>query len=123
MRALIANEPRVYREVISDALMRLRPFLEVFCCVEADDLDREVARFGPHLVICSRLTESVRERCPLWVVLYPEGEDRAEIGGDGSMRIAARLLAGAGMAELLLVVDEAAGAARDGQSGPDSSGH
>jgi hypothetical protein len=109
MRALIANEPRVYREVVSDALMRLRPLVEVFC-VDAEDLDREVARFGPHLVICSRLTESVRERCPLWVVLYPEGEDRAEIGGDGSLGIAARLLAGgAGMAELLSVVDEAAG--------------
>jgi hypothetical protein len=63
MRALIANEPRVYREVISDVLMRLRPLIEVFCCVEADDLDREVARLGPHLVICSRLTDSVRERC------------------------------------------------------------
>jgi hypothetical protein len=37
MRALIANEPRVYREVISEALMRLRPLLvEVFCCVEAE---------------------------------------------------------------------------------------
>ena len=108
MRALIANEPRVYREVISDALMRLRPFLEVFCCVEAEDLEREVARLGPHLVICSRLTESVRERCPLWMVIYPEGEDRAEIGGDGSLGIAARLLSsGAGMAELLWVVDEA----------------
>jgi hypothetical protein len=109
MRTLIANEPRVYREVISDALMRLRPFIEVFCCAEAEDLDREVARLGPHLVICSRLTESVRERCPFWVVLYPEGEDRAEIGGDGSLGIAGRLLAGgAGMAELLSLVDEAA---------------
>lgn len=107
MRTLIANEPRVYREVISEALTRLRPLVEVFC-VETEDLDREVARFGPHLVICSRLTESVRERCPLWVVLYPEGEDRAEIGGDGSLGIAARLLAGAGVAELLSVVDEAA---------------
>jgi hypothetical protein len=110
MRALIANEPRVYREVISDALMRLRPLVEVFCCVEAGDLDREVARLVPHLVICSRLTESVRELCPYWVVLYPEGEDRAEIGGDGSLGIAARLLAGAGMDELLSVVDEAAAA-------------
>ena len=74
MRTLIANEPRVYREVISDALMRLRPLIvEVFCCVEADDLDGDVARLGPHLVICSRLTESVRERCPCWVMLYPEG--------------------------------------------------
>lgn len=106
MRALVANEPRVYREVISDALARLRPLVEVFCCVEAEDLDRDVARFGPHLVICSRLTESVRERCPCWVVLYPEGENRAEIGG--SLGIAVRLLAGAGVAELLSVVDEAA---------------
>jgi hypothetical protein len=106
MRALIANEPRVYREIISDALTRLRPLVEVFCCVEAENLDREVARFRPHLVICSRLTESVRERCPCWVVLYPEGEDRAEVGG--SLGVAARLLAGDGVAELLSFVDEAA---------------
>jgi hypothetical protein len=34
---LIANEPRVYREVMSDALMRLRPLtVEVFCWVEAE---------------------------------------------------------------------------------------
>jgi hypothetical protein len=106
MRALIANEPRVYREMICDALARLRPLIEVFCCEEAEDLDREAARFGPHLVICSRLTEPVREGCPCWVVLYPEGEDRAEIGR--SLGVAARLLAGVGVAELLSVVDEAA---------------
>ncbi len=29
MRALIANELQVYREVIADALKRLRPLLEV----------------------------------------------------------------------------------------------
>ena len=40
------------------------------------------------------------------MVLYPEGEDRAEVGG--SLRVAARLLAGVGVAELLSVVDEAA---------------
>lgn len=107
MRALIANEPRVYREMICDALARMRPLIEVFCCAEAEDLDREAARFGPHLVICSRLTESVREGCPCWVVLYPEGENRAEVGG--SLGVAARLVAGVGVAELLSVVDEAAG--------------
>jgi hypothetical protein len=36
MRALIANEPRVYREIISEAPMRLRPLVEVFCCMEAE---------------------------------------------------------------------------------------
>lgn len=106
MRALIANEPRVYREMISEALARLRPLIEVLCCAEADELDREAARFRPHLVICSRLTESVREGCPCWVVLYPEGGDRAEVGG--SLGVAARLVVGVGVAELLSVVDEAA---------------
>ena len=106
MRALIANEPRGYREMISDALTRLRPLVEVFCCADAEDLDREAAHFRPHLVICSRLTESVRERCPCWVVLYPEGEDGAEVGG--SLGVAARLLTVVGVAELLSVVDEAA---------------
>jgi hypothetical protein len=36
MRPLIANEPRVYREVMPETLVRLRPLVEVVCCVEAE---------------------------------------------------------------------------------------
>jgi|SRR5215210_1366600 len=116
IRVLIANEPRVYyREAISGVLTGLRPLVEVFCCADAEDLDREAARFRPHLVICSRLTESVRERCPCWVVLYPEGDDRAEVGG--SLGIAARVVTGVGVAELLSIIDEAMALLAIGEAG------
>jgi len=102
MRALIANDPRVYREVISDALRRLRPLIEV-SAASPEELDEAVARVHPHLVICSRLTAAARAGCLAWVVLYPDGEDRAEIGG-AEGRTA--LLNGVEVADLLSVVDE-----------------
>ncbi len=70
MRVLVANEPRSYRETMSAAFQYLRPDLEVID-IEPDSLDVEVARLEPHLVVCSRLTDTV-ERRPAWVVLYPD---------------------------------------------------
>ena len=103
MRALVANDPRVYREVIADALKRLRPLVEV-SAAEPEELDREVRRLRPHLVICSRLTAAVaRAGCLVWVVLYPDGEDRAEIGGAGGRTA---LLSGVKFEDVLSVVDE-----------------
>ena len=102
MRALIANDPRVYREVISDALKRLRPLIEVSAALP-EELDEAVARVRPHLIICSRLTAAARAACLAWVVLYPEGEDLAEIGAGG---VRTALLTGVGVADLLSVVDE-----------------
>jgi hypothetical protein len=103
MRALVANDPRVYREVIADALKELRPLIEV-STAEPEELDREVARLRPHLVICSRISAFARAGCLAWVVLYPDGEDRAEIGGAGGGRTA--LLSGVGVNDLLSVMDE-----------------
>lgn len=104
MRALVANDPRVYREVIAGALSRARPLIEVIVA-EPEELEREVARLRPHLVISSRSSPAVRESCPVWVVLYPDGEDRAEVGGVGVGEVA--LLCGAQVGDLLSVVDEA----------------
>ena len=65
-----------------------RPGIEIF---EADsgDLNREVLRTRPDLVICSRVTRLVEDRVPNWVELYPEctpssttvymGEDRSTL--------------------------------------------
>ena len=58
----------------------------------------------PHLVICSRITTDVQAGCLAWVVLYPEGENLAKIGGNGGGRTA--LLVGIGANDLLWVVDE-----------------
>ena len=77
-RILLANEPRLYREVIAGALRIVRPHLEVIV-VEPEDLDAAVVRLAPDLVLCSRLTEVVETRPRAWVVLYPDMETRAVI--------------------------------------------
>ncbi len=55
-RVLIANEPPAYREVLALALQEMRVPADV-TCVEPEDLDSEIVRLAPHLVICSRLTK------------------------------------------------------------------
>lgn len=103
MRALVANDPRVYREVIADAFQRMWPLTEV-STAEPEDLDQEVARLRPHLVICSRISAVARVGCLAWVVLYPEGKDVAEIGGNGGEHTT--LLNGVVVKDLLSVVDQ-----------------
>lgn len=103
MRALVANDPQVYREVIADALKELRPLVEV-SAAGPDELDREVGRLRPHLVICSRISAAARAGCLAWIVLYPNGEERAEIGGGAVGRTAP--LSCMRVADLLRVVDE-----------------
>jgi hypothetical protein len=86
MRALIANGPAMYREVISAALRELRPDIEIFTA-EPEDLETEFLRLLPRLVICSRLTKRVERGAPVWVELYPGGAPHAVVGTlDGSRR-------------------------------------
>lgn len=70
-RILVANELASYRQTIALVIRDLHPDVEVF---EADSevLDREVLRLDPDLVICSRVTYTVRQRVASWVELYPE---------------------------------------------------
>jgi hypothetical protein len=86
MRALIANGPAMYREVISTALREIRPGVEVFTA-EPEDLEREFLRLLPQLVVCSRLTKRVERDAPVWIELYPDGASHAVVGSaDGSRR-------------------------------------
>ena len=50
MRALIANEPAIYREVICAALKELSPDMEIFTS-EPDELEGEFLRILPHFVV------------------------------------------------------------------------
>lgn len=70
---LVANELASYRESIAAVLRFSFPNLEVFEATSAD-LNREVLRVRPELVICSRATSLVKDRVPVWVELYPECE-------------------------------------------------
>ena len=69
-RVMVACELKSYREAIASAFRMLRPGVEVFE-VEEEDLDREVERLAPDLVVCSRLSERVEIRVPNWIELYP----------------------------------------------------
>src|SRR5918912_2832657 len=71
MRLLIANEPFVYREVISAALRELRPHLEIYVA-EPAELNKELLRLSPRLVVCSRRTELIEREAFAWVELYPQ---------------------------------------------------
>ena len=82
MRIVLANEPRSYREVIAAAVRQLRPQHEVIT-VAPDDLDAEIVRLDPQLVLCSRPTPAVQTYPIAWVLLYPDGETWAAIHMDG----------------------------------------
>jgi hypothetical protein len=78
MYVLVANELCTYREVIAEIFREFRPHVEVLC-LDPEDLDREMARLNPGLVVCSRLTEAVKRGAHTWVVLYPDGKGWAEV--------------------------------------------
>ena len=77
-RVLVASELQSYRQALAAAFRELRPGVEVFE-VEEDDLDREVERLGPDLVVCSRLTSRIEDHAPSWVELYPNHEAYAVV--------------------------------------------
>lgn len=85
MRTLVANDPPVYRELISEAFKRLRPLMETTAALP-EQLEEAARRVRPHLVICSGpLGAVVRCECLAWVGLYPDGEDRAETAPPGAI--------------------------------------
>jgi hypothetical protein len=103
MRALVANEPRSYREVLADTLQQLRPQVEV-STVDPDVLDAEVERIDPHLVVCSQNRGPIRDKdlaWECWVNLYPGGENLAEITTVGGRA----MLVGISFGDFLSVVD------------------
>lgn len=79
---LIANEPLSYREVMAVTLQELRPEVEVLTSDPAD-LEREILRLGPDLVICSQAPVVAHPNLLTCVVMYPDGENRAEVTTDG----------------------------------------
>ena len=48
--------------------MRYRPHAEVEIA-HPETLDRKVASFEPHVVVCNEITPTVRERVPSWVAV------------------------------------------------------
>ena len=72
---MVMCELRYYREVISSAVRRFRPNIEVITGEPAELCDDEgLIRLRPDLVICTSVTPPIRDHCPAWVELYPRGE-------------------------------------------------
>ena len=78
MRLLVANEPRSYREALAVTLRALEPDIQV-ATTEPEGLDDEVERLSPDLVICSQVTETVRNKAASWIHLYPGGDSEAVV--------------------------------------------
>jgi hypothetical protein len=101
---LVANEPALYRDVLGSQLPRLRPGLTVLL-VDPADLDAAVARLRPRLVICSELTDAVRQFAPAALVLDPLDTNRAVLTVDGQHQV----LLHPRLSDLLAAVDAAVG--------------
>lgn len=101
LRILVANEPYIYREAISEGITGCCPGVETGV-VEPEDLDLAVEKLRPHLVFSSRDCVELRDFPLVWVVLYPEDQDRAEVivAGGRTLRESVRL------GDLISLIDE-----------------
>ena len=103
MRVLFSNEPLAYREAMAAVVETLRP-LVVVSVSDPSDLDADVSRLRPELVVCSDITDSIRVCVPAWVSLYPGGESSVSCSIEGRERHQQ----GIDLAGLLVLVDEVA---------------
>lgn len=100
MQILITLELRSYRESIAAVFRTLRPHVEVFEA-EQEDLDREVLRLRPDLVVCSRVTSLVQSDLPHWVELYLDHHSRSVVCIEGECSTVEDIQ----LADLLSVID------------------
>jgi hypothetical protein len=103
-RILVANDPALYRDLLGSQLPRLRPNLAVLL-VDPADLNAAVARLRPQLVLCSEVTDSIRQSATAAIVLDSHGTNRAILTGEGQHQV----LLNPGLTDLLAAVDAAIG--------------
>lgn len=84
MRVLISYEEshRAYSNAVEGVIRGLRPSVEV-AAVRPRELESEVERFDPHLVVCSRPNVVDPGRRAAWFRLSPEPDEPSEICLDG----------------------------------------
>jgi hypothetical protein len=99
-RVLVACELQSYRQVFVATFRELGPDVEVFEA-EEEDLDREVERLDPDLVVCSRLTARVEDHAPSWVELYPGSEAYSVISVLGELSTVEEIQ----LSDLLSIID------------------
>jgi hypothetical protein len=101
MRILVGNEPFSYRHVQAETFRVLRPDAEIVL-VEPLGVDQAVATFAPHVVLCSTLSEVIRNRALAWVLLYPDGADMGVVSIAGKEQTIHQI----DFDDLLAVIDE-----------------
>jgi hypothetical protein len=107
-RLLLASKLRYYREVVAQTLRALRPEVEVTIAEPADLDTCSILRLAPDMVICSEVTEVVRENVPVWVELYPQHEAYSVVSIEGKRKEYALIE----LSDLLSIVDQAKALAR-----------
>ena len=105
MRILLAVSPLMYRETLAHVIRTNRPNAQVHLA-EPEDLAREAASFGPHLIVCSDDAQEVQGvGVPSWVVLrYYQNHMSASVVLDGR---GPYLIEDISIEDLLRVIDEA----------------
>jgi hypothetical protein len=101
VRIVFSNQPLSYREAMANVVRALRPEADVTQC-DPQNLETEIARVQPQLVICSDLADSIRSRLLAWVMLYPDGQDLATYSIAGRER----QLVGIDLSGVLSLVDD-----------------
>jgi F420-dependent methylenetetrahydromethanopterin dehydrogenase len=105
MRVLIVYEDshRAYGEAMVGAVRASRPDLEV-SLAHLRDLEAEVERFDPHLVVSSRPNTSDPGARAAWVLLSDDPDEPSEVCIDGRHR----RLENPGLEQILEIIDETA---------------
>ena len=106
VRVLVALELRTYREAIARALQHSRPRAAISIS-DPEDLDSEMERLEPHVVICSQSTQPVRDGALCWVKMLMVGEElRAIVSVKGQ---ASTIVPNIELAQLEALIDRAEG--------------
>src|SRR5918998_6000974 len=113
MRALIVYEDshRAYGEAMAGAVRASRPSLEEVALSHLRDLEAEVERFDPHLVVSSRPNTLDPGARAAWVLLSDDPDEPSEVCIDGRHRG----LQNPGLGEVLEIIDETEGMVRSGR--------
>jgi hypothetical protein len=112
MRALIVYEDshRSYGEAMVGAVRASRPGLEV-ALAHLRELEAELERFDPHLVVSSRPNTFEVGGRAAWVLLSDDPDEPSEVCIDGRHR----RLENPGLEEMLEIIDETEGLVQTGR--------
>ena len=113
MRALIVYEDshRSYGEAMVGAVRASRPDLEEVALAHLRDLEAELERFDPHLVVSSRPNTLNPGARAAWVLLSDDPDEPSQVCIDGRHR----RMQNPGLEEMLEIIDETEKLVRTGR--------